>query len=93
VTVSFRWYLAAMICLPLLSITVYLLWLWPTPGASQLAEFVPYLLSLMTGLPFFWIVSRGPARWWLCLVYLLAGFTILFFYAVGVLCGVRNVCL
>jgi hypothetical protein len=60
VTVKFRWYLAAMICLPLISITVYLLWLWPTPGTSELAEFVPYLLSLLTGPPFFSIVSRAP---------------------------------
>jgi hypothetical protein len=93
VTVNFRWYVAAMVGLPLISITVYLLWLWPSPGTSELAEFVPYVLSLLTGLPFFWIVSRGPARRWLFLVYLLAGFTVLFFYAVALLCGVRNVCL
>ena len=92
-TVRSRWYLAAMIALPLISITVYLLWFWPTPGTSDLAEFVPYLLSLLTGLPFLWMVSRGPAQPWLLVVYLLAGFTIVFFYAVAFLCGVRNACL
>lgn len=92
-TAGLRWQWAAMIGLPLISITIYLLWLWPTPGTSDLAELVPYLVSLLTGFPFFWIVSRGPARRWLVPVYVLAGLTILFVYAIALLCGVRNVCL
>lgn len=93
-TVRDRWYLAATISLPLITITAYLLWLWPLPhGTSLLAELAPYLLSLLTGLPFAWILSRGPQRVWLLLAFLGGGFGLLWFYAVAVLCGVRGVCL
>lgn len=95
---KYRWHLAAMISLPLITITAYLLWLWPHPnyGASalaQIADAVPYLLSLLTGLPFAWIISRGPDRGWLLLAFFGGGFVALFFYAVAILCGVRGVCL
>ncbi len=93
-TVRDRWYLAATICLPLITLTAYLLWLWPRPhGTSLPAELGPYLFSLLTGLPFVWALSRGPGRPWLLLAFLAGGFVLLWFYAVAVLCGVRGVCL
>ena len=93
-TVRDRWYLTATISLPLITITAYLLWLWPRPHAtSLLAEVGPYLLSLLTGLPFAWILSRGPGRAWLLLAFLAGGFVLPWFYALAVLCGVRGVCL
>jgi hypothetical protein len=89
-----RWYLAAMIGLPLVTITAYLLWVWPRPhGTSALAQIGPYLLSLATGLPFAWLLGRGRGRAWRVLAFLLAGFVLLGIYAVAVLCGVRGVCL
>lgn len=94
VTVRERWYLAAMIGLPLITSTVYLLWIWPRPhGTSLLAQVGPYLLSLATGLPFAWLLSRGPRRVWLVLAFLAGGYAILGIYAIAVLCGVRGVCL
>jgi hypothetical protein len=94
VTVRFRWYLAAAVSFPLISMTAYLLWVWPEPrGTSALAEVGPYLLSLLAGLPFAWIIARGPARGWLILGYIVGGFGILWIYALALLCGVRNVCL
>lgn len=93
-TVRERWYLAAMISLPLITITTYLLWLWPRPhGTSVLAVVGPYLFSLATGLPFAWLLSRGPARAWLLLTFLGGGFALLWIYALAMLCGVRGVCL
>lgn len=93
-TVRDRWCLAATIGLPLITLTAYLLWLWPRPHAtSPLAELAPYLLSLLTGLPFAWTLSRGPGRPWLLLAFLAGGFVLLWFYAAAVLCGVRGVCL
>ena len=89
-----RWYLAATIGLPLVTLTAYLLWLWPRPHTTSLvAELVPYLLSLLTGLPFAWTLSRGPGRPWLLFAFLGGGFVLLWFYALAVLCGVRGVCL
>ena len=93
-TVRKRWYLAAMIVLPLIAITAYLLWVWPRPhGTSVLAQVGPYLLSLATGLPFVWLLSRGAGRAWFLLALLVGGFVLLGIYAVAVLCGVRGVCL
>ncbi|UCH17871.1 MAG: hypothetical protein JSW36_02160 [Burkholderiales bacterium] len=94
VTVRRRWYLAAMIGLPLITITAYLLWVWPRPhGTSVAAEVGPYLLSLATGLPFAWLLSPRRGRAWLLLAFLAGGFVVLWIYAVAVLCGVRGVCL
>lgn len=89
-----RWYLAATISFPLITITAYLLWLWPRPrGTSVVSEVGPYFVSLLTGFPFAWILSRGAGRTWLLLAFLAGGFVVLWFYAVAVLCGVRGVCL
>lgn len=89
-----RWYLAATISLPLITLTAYLLWLWPRPRATSLvAELGPYLLSLLTGFPFAWKLSRGPGRAWLLIAFLGSGFILLWLFAVAVLCGVRGVCL
>jgi hypothetical protein len=94
VTVKERWYLAATIGLPLITITAYLLWLWPRPrGTSVLADLGPYLVSLLTGLPFAWALTRGPGRAWLLFAFLGGGFVLLWFYALAVLCGARGVCL
>ncbi|HYL22190.1 MAG TPA: hypothetical protein VEU74_10545 [Gemmatimonadales bacterium] len=93
-TVKERGYLAATISLPLITITAYLLWVWPRPsGTSVLAEVGPYVLSLLTGLPFAGLLARGPGRVWLLLAFLGAGFVLLWLYALAVLCGVRGVCL
>jgi hypothetical protein len=94
VTTRDRWYLAAAIGFPLLTITAYLLWVWPRPhGTSLIAEIGPYLVSLMTGVPFAWILSRSRGRAWLLLAFLASGFVVLWLYALAVLCGVRGVCL
>lgn len=93
-TAKDRWLLAATIGFPLLTITAYLLWIWPSPhGTSVVAELAPYLVSLLTGLPFAWAGARGRGRAWLILAYLGGGFVVLWVYAVLVLCGVRGVCL
>ena len=89
-----RWSLAAAIGLPFLTMTSYLLWVWPRPaGTSLLAEIGPYMLSLATGLPFAWSLTRRSGRWWVLLAALATGFALLWIYAVAVLCGVRGVCL
>lgn len=89
-----RWSVVGAIVLPLLAMTIYLLWLWPRPsGTSFLAQTGPYLLSLATGLPFVFRLARGRPRAILVLVYLPLGFVILWVYAVAVLCGARGVCL
>ena len=94
-TLRDRWYLAAAIALPLITISTYLLWIWPRPrGVSVLAELGPYLLSLLTGLPFAWILTRGGRhRAWRLLGFFGCGFVLLWIYALSVLCGVRGVCL
>lgn len=93
-TMKDRWSLAAMITLPLMTITVYLLWLWPRPHATSVfAEIAPYLVSLLTGLPFAWILTGGRGRVWLLLTFLGGGLVLLWIYALAVLCGVRGVCL
>lgn len=89
-----RWALAAAIGLPLVAMTAYLLWLWPRPrGTSMIAQTGPYLASLLTGLPFAWILSRRTGRKALLLAFLAGGFILLWLYALLVLCGVRGVCL
>jgi hypothetical protein len=83
-----------MLGLPIISLTAYLLWIWPRPtGTSLFAEVGPYFISLLTGLPFALGVTRGPRRFVLVLAFFVLGFVVLFFYAVAVLCGIRNVCL
>ncbi|HUL02801.1 MAG TPA: hypothetical protein VLV16_06170 [Gemmatimonadales bacterium] len=83
-----------MIALPILTITAYLLFVWPRPrGTSVVAEVGPYLLSLLTGLPFAVGVARGAGRALMVLAYVVGGFVVLWIYAALVLCGVRNVCL
>jgi hypothetical protein len=80
--------------LPIVAMTIYLLWIWPRPsGASFLAETGPYLLSLLTGLPFAFFLARGARRVFVIFVYLVIGFAILWLYALTILCGVRGVCL
>jgi hypothetical protein len=89
-----RFLLVAMIGLPMLTQTAYLLIVWPgPPGTSVLAEVGPYLVSLLTGLPFALHLARGPGRAFFILTYVVGGFVTLWVYAVIVLCGVRNVCL
>jgi hypothetical protein len=86
--------MAGMIGLPLVAMTVYLVWIWPRPsGTSALAQTGPYLLSLLTGVPFAWSFAGGPRRVWHLFAYLCGGFVLLWIYAVAVLCGVRGVCL
>jgi hypothetical protein len=93
-TVKERWALAAAVGLPLLAMTAYLLWVWPRPrGNSVIAQTGPYVLSLLTGLPFVWSLTRRPGRGLLCLAFLAGGFVLLWLYALAVLCGVRGVCL
>jgi hypothetical protein len=83
-----------MLLLPIGVMTAYLLWIWPRPsGASFLAETGPYLLSLLTGVPFAVSLARSRGRVLLVLAYLVVGFVILWVYALAVLCGVRGVCL
>ena len=89
-----RWALAAAIGFPLLAMTAYLLWVWPRPrGSSAIAEIGPYILSLLTGLPFAWSLTRRSGRGLLLLAFLGGGFVVLWIYALAVLCGVRGVCL
>ncbi len=89
-----RWSLVAAIGLPLIAMTAYLLWLWPWPsGNSLLAVVGPYVVSLLTGLPFAWGLARRSGRWWLLLAAFVLGFVVLWIYALAVLCGVRGVCL
>lgn len=89
-----RWYLAAMIGLPLITLTAYILWIWPRPrGTSPLAEFAPYVASLVTGLPFAWLLTRSGGRIWILVAFLSGGFVLLWILALALLCGVRGVCL
>ena len=85
----------AAIALPLAAMTVYLLWLWPRPrGASPAAQLAPYVLCHALGLPFVVTATREPARRIvLALLYLVIGLTVLWIYALAMLCGVRGVCL
>jgi hypothetical protein len=88
------WRLAGMVGLPIMTLTAYLLWIWPRPsGASLIAEVGPYIISLLTGLPFALGSARGPLRSVFILAFCVVGFVVLWVYAIAVLCGVRNVCL
>jgi hypothetical protein len=94
VTPRNRLALAAAFGLPLFTMTAYLLWLWPWPhGTSAIAETGPYVLSLLTGLPFAWSLISRPGRSLLVLAFLVGGFVLLWLYALLVLCTVRGVCL
>lgn len=94
VTRKHRLALATAVGLPLLTMTAYLLWIWPRPhGTSAMAEIGPYVLSLLTGLPFAWSVTGRRGHGLLLVVFLLGGFVLLWLYALLVLCTVRGVCL
>lgn len=89
-----RWALAAAIGLPFISMTAYLLWVWPRPrGTTFMAETGPYVLSLLTGLPFVWRRAGRGGRWLLVPAFLAGGFVLLWIYALAVLCAARGVCL
>lgn len=93
-TIRDRWALAAAIGLPLVTMTVYLLWIWPWPaGASVIAETGPYVVSLLTGLPFVWRLTRKAGRWLFLPAYLAGGFLLLWIHALAVLCWARGMCL
>lgn len=80
--------------LPLLTMTAYLLWVWPRPrGNSFAAATAPYLLSLLAGLPFAWSLTGRAGRGLLLLAFLLGSFVLSWLYALVVLCTVRGVCL
>lgn len=86
--------LAAAIGLPFATITIYLLWVWPLPrGSSAIAQTGPYILSLLTGLPFAWHLTRRSGRVPILVAFLGGGFVLLWLYALAVLCGVRGACL
>jgi hypothetical protein len=88
------WTLAAGLGLPLISISAYLLWVWPRPrGTTFVAETGPYVLSLLTGLPFVWKATGPTGRWVVVSVFLAGGFVVLWVYALAVLCSTRGVCL
>jgi hypothetical protein len=93
-TAKNRWALAATIGLPLIAMTAYLLWLWPRPrGTSLIAETGPYILSLLTGLPFARRLAPRSRRMAVLLTFLAGGFILLWLYALVILCSVRRVCL
>ena len=93
-TPKHRWALAAAIGLPFITITAYLLWVWPRPrGTSVVAETGPYVLSLLTGLPFAWSLASRSGHRVLVLAFLAGGFVLMWLYALVVLCTVRSVCL
>jgi hypothetical protein len=88
------WRVAGMLGFPIITLTAYLLWVWPRPaGTSLFAQVGPYFISLLTGLPFALGLTRGRHRIALVLAFFLVGFVVMFFYAMAVLCGIRNVCL
>lgn len=93
-TVKDRWALAGAIGLPVLTLTAYLLWVWPRPaGNSLIAQAGPYVLSLLTGAPFVFGLARRSGRAWIVVAFLAGGFVLLWIYALVMLCGVRGVCL
>ncbi|HSE95756.1 MAG TPA: hypothetical protein VLD61_07670 [Methylomirabilota bacterium] len=93
-TVKDRWMLAAAFGLPFITMTAYLLWVWPRPeGMSVMAQVGPYLVSLLTGAPFVFRLARRSGRGLLLPAFFVGGFILLGIYALAVLCGVRGVCL
>ncbi len=88
------WRVAGMLGFPTITLTAYLLWIWPRPaGTSLFAEVGPYFISLLTGLPFALGVMHRPHRMVLILAFFVVGFVVLWLYALLVLCLVRGVCL
>ncbi len=88
------WCVAGMLGFPIITLTAYLLWIWPRPaGTSLFAEVGPYFISLLTGLPFALRVIHRPHRMALILAFFGVGFVLLWIYALIVLCMVRDVCL
>jgi phage shock protein PspC (stress-responsive transcriptional regulator) len=93
-TAKDRWALAAAFGLPFTTITAYLLWVWPLPrGSSVIAQTGPYVLSLLTGLPFVWRLTRRSGRMPILLAFLAGGFLLVWAYALAILCAVRGLCL
>lgn len=93
-TVKERWTLAAAIGLPFLAMTAYLVLVWPRPaGNSMIAETAPYVLSLLTGVPFVLRLTRRSGRGLFLLAFLAGGLVLLWVYALAVLCGMRGMCL
>lgn len=93
-TVKDRWAFAGAVGLPLASMTAYLLWVWPRPaGNSLIAQVGPYVLCLLTGVPFVFSLARRARRAWVVVAFLVGGFVLLWIYALAMLCGVRGVCL
>ena len=89
-----RWKVAGAVAFPLLLMTVYLLWIWPRPrGSSMVAELAPYLVALLAGLPFAWSFAPPARRWLILTLYVICGLTVLWIYALMILCGVKDVCL
>lgn len=87
--------LVGMIALPILVLTVYILWIWPwPPGASLFIDLAPYLISLLTGFPLALGLGRAIRhRGSVALFYLIVGFVVLYIHAIFVLCAFRNMCL
>lgn len=86
--------LAGALGLPLITMTAYLLWVWPRPhGTSVIAQTGPYVLSLLTGLPFVWSLTGRPGRALIVGAFLMGGFVLLWLYALLVLCAIRGTCL
>ena len=84
----------AAIALPLALLAAYLLWIWPRPaGDSPIAQLAPYVLSLVSGVPFVLWIARRSGHAWIPLLYVAGGFVVLWLVALAVLCGVRGVCL
>lgn len=74
--------------------TVYLLWVWPwPPGASAAGQLLPYLVSLLAGLPFIARLARRRRQFRPLPLFLLAGFVVLWLYSLTLLCAVRGMCL
>ena len=83
------------IATPLVAMTIYLLLLWPRPhGTSAFAQLSPYLACLALGLPFALMLPRDRRRRGsAAVVYLTAGFAVLWIYALMMLCRFRGSCL
>jgi hypothetical protein len=87
------WLTAGAIGLPIATMTAYLVWIWPLPrGSSLLAQTSPYIVSLLTGLPFAWILARRSGRIPILMAFLGGGFVLLWLYALAILCVVRDTC-
>ncbi|ACL74051.1 hypothetical protein [Thioalkalivibrio sulfidiphilus] len=87
--------LIAMIGLPILTLTLYLLWIWPSPrSTSFFVELTPYLICLLTGFPFALAIGRAVHHpIFISLLYLVIGLVATYSYAIAFLCAVRDICL